>query len=226
MALRPATTGIPRTTGRSFRGHGASPLSRGPRFEPTTVTLQEETLVALARRLEQHQISYMIIGGLANAVWGEPRATLDIDVTIAADTSEAHRIVAMFGTDFKSLVPDPEAFVKETRVLPLESRSGVRVDLIFGLLPFEREALERATLVHVAGEDVHFCTPEDLILLKIISRRAQDQTDVQGILQRRYSELDFAYLEPRIEELSELLSRPQIVHRWSRWKAELNRSRG
>jgi len=45
------------------------------------VTSQEETLVALARRLDEHQIPYMIIGGLANAVWGEPRATLDIHGT-------------------------------------------------------------------------------------------------------------------------------------------------
>lgn len=37
----------------------------------------------------------MIIGGLANAVWGEPRATLDIDATISADTSDANRIASL-----------------------------------------------------------------------------------------------------------------------------------
>ena len=34
--------------------------------------------------------------------------------------------------------------------------------------------------------------------------------DVQGILRRRLRELDLDYLEPRIEELSNLLSRPEI----------------
>jgi len=188
------------------------------------VTLQEEALVALARYLGEHRIPYMIIGGLANAVWGEPRATLDIDVTVAAKTSQVLEIAAALDRDFRVLVTDPESFVKETRVLPLESRSGVRVDLIFGLLPFEREAIKRAKLVPVAHEEIRFCTPEDLILLKIISRRDQDQADVRGILRRRFPELDLEYLEPRIEELGDLLSRPEILESWSRWKAELNRS--
>ena len=188
------------------------------------MTSQEATLVSLVRLLEQHQIDYMIIGGIANAVWGEPRATLDIDVTISADTADALRIATLLESDFRVLASDPAPFVEETRVLPLESRSGVRVDLIFGLLPFEREAVARASSVEVAGRDVRFCTPEDLILLKIISRRDQDLADVRGIVQKRLSRLDLDYLEPRIEELAELLSRPEITQNWSSWKAELEES--
>jgi hypothetical protein len=45
------------------------------------VTSQEEALASLAQLLERHQLAYMVIGGLANAVWGEPRATLDIHGT-------------------------------------------------------------------------------------------------------------------------------------------------
>jgi predicted nucleotidyltransferase len=184
------------------------------------VTSQEEALASLARLLEQHQLDYMVIGGLANAVWGEPRATLDIDVTIAAETSDTLRIVTALENEFRVLASDPVSFVGETRVLPLESRSGVRVDLIFGLLPFEREAVARARSVEVAGGEIRFCTPEDLILLKIISRREQDLTDVQGILRRRFRDLDLDYLEPRIKELSTLLTRPEIWQNWSEWKSE------
>lgn len=187
------------------------------------MTLQEESLVDLAQRLGELKVSYMVIGGIANAVWGEPRATLDIDVTIDADTSEVPRIAAGLEPEFDVLVSDPEAFVAETRVLPLQSRSKVRVDLIFGLLPFEREAVGRAKLVPVARSEVRFCTPEDLILLKIISKRDQDRADVEGIVRRQFSELDLEYLEPRIEELSALLSRPEIVRDWSKWKTEADR---
>lgn len=184
------------------------------------MTSQEETLLSLAGLLEQHQIDYMIIGGIANAVWGEPRATLDIDVTISADTSDSLRISTLLESDFRVLVSDPRSFVEETRVLPLESPSGVRVDLIFGLLPFEREAVARARSVEVAGREIRICTPEDLILLKIISRRDRDLADVQGIVKRRLPELDLDYLEPRIEELADLLSRPEIKQKWSKWKGE------
>jgi len=109
------------------------------------VTSQEEALAALARRLEQHQIPYMVIGGLASAVWGEPRATLDIDVTIATESSDALQIAAILEKEFRVLVSDPEGFVQETRLLPLESQAGVRVDLIFDLLPFELEAVQEDT---------------------------------------------------------------------------------
>lgn len=186
------------------------------------MTLQEKALLDLARCLEEHRIAYMIIGGIANAAWGEPRSTLDIDVTIAAEPTEVVEIANALGPDFRPLVSDIESFVQETRVLPLESHSGVRVDLIFGVLPFEREAIERAKPLPIADDEVVFCTPEDLILLKIISQREQDQADVRGILQRRFEDLDFEYLEPRIRELSELLSRPEILHNWSRWQADLN----
>jgi predicted nucleotidyltransferase len=188
------------------------------------VTSQEEALASLARLLEQHQLDYMVIGGLANAVWGEPRATLDIDVTITAETSDTLRVVAALESEFRVLTSDPESFVEETRVLPLESRSGVRVDLIFGLLPFEREAVARARPVEVAGGKIRFCTPEDLILLKIISRRERDLADVQGIVRRRFRALDLDYLEPRIEELSTLLTRPEIWQNWSKWKSESEES--
>ena len=34
----------------------------------------------ITRALESLGIAYAIIGGIANAVWGEPRATIDVDV--------------------------------------------------------------------------------------------------------------------------------------------------
>ena len=51
------------------------------------MTAQEDALAQLAALLEDTRVPYMVIGGLANIVWGEPRATLDIDVTVwLADT--------------------------------------------------------------------------------------------------------------------------------------------
>ena len=137
------------------------------------MTSQEQALVRLARQLSDLEVPYMVIGGVANAVWGEPRATLDIDVTLAAETSECSRLIEGLASEFTPLISDPQGFVEKTRVLPVQSRTGVRVDLIFGLLPFEREAIARAVSVNVQGVEVAFCTAEDLILLKIISTRAR-----------------------------------------------------
>jgi hypothetical protein len=46
------------------------------------VTAQEKAIVGVAGALRRLQIPYMIIGGMANIVWGEPRATHDVDVTV------------------------------------------------------------------------------------------------------------------------------------------------
>jgi hypothetical protein len=185
------------------------------------MSAQEVALAELCSLLEEERLPYMLVGGQANAIWGEPRATLDIDVTLwAEDRPDA---VAALSKRFRVLVDDPAGFVRDTRVLPLESAGGVRIDVIFGLLPFEEEAIRRACPVRVGARDVRVCTPEDLILMKIISERPRDLDDARGVASRRFSELDLAYLEPRLHELAELLERPEVEARWADWKREAKR---
>jgi predicted nucleotidyltransferase len=152
----------------------------------------------------------MVIGGLANAVWGSPRSTVDIDVTIVLGTDRVEALLASLGPAYGSRTADPESFVTRTRVLPLRHSSGVQVDLIFALLPFEEEAVRRAVAVEIAGVPVRFCTPEDLVLHKVVSERDRDRQDVEAILRQRKATLDRRYLDPRIHELATLLERPDM----------------
>lgn len=190
------------------------------------MSAQEQTLGLLAALLDRLRIPYMVIGGLANAVWGQPRATLDIDATVWVRDADIPAAVAELAATFRVLVESPVEFIGRTRVLPLESEAGVRIDVIFGLLPFEEEAIGRAVLVPVAGSPVRFCTAEDLILHKIVSERPQDRSDVRGIVRRRLPSLDLGYLEPRIGELARLLDRPDIDRNWSAWKREASADGG
>ena len=179
----------------------------------------ENALTSLARFLGTENIGYMVIGGMANAVWGEVRATLDVDATIWVEDSEIENFVSALKTHYDPLVTDPRAFIAETRVLPLQTRDGIRIDLIFGALPYEKDAIDRAVEISVADTPVKFCTAEDLILHKIISDRPRDLDDAHGIICRRRETLDLGYLDPRIQELSDALERPEIMLRWKKWKA-------
>jgi predicted nucleotidyltransferase len=181
------------------------------------MTAQEDALAQIVALLDAERVPYMVIGGLANIVWGEPRATLDIDVTVWIEDERINAFVDRIRTDLRVLVENPAAFIAETRVLPVETAAGIRVDVLFGLVPFEREAIGRARDVHLAGRRVRVCTPEDLILMKIVSDRDRDIADARAIVKRRLTELDRDYLEPRINELSELLERPDIRARWTEW---------
>lgn len=74
------------------------------------------------------------------------------------------RVVGELTSVFPTLAANPVAFVGQTRVLPLESGEGVRIDVIFGLVPFEREAIERAVPIAMADVQVRFRTAEALSL--------------------------------------------------------------
>jgi predicted nucleotidyltransferase len=100
---------------------------------------------------------------------------------------------------------------------PLDTADGVRIDVIFALLPFELEAIRRAKDVTIAGRTVHVVTPEDLILTKIISERPRDVADTEAIVRRRIAELDLAYLEPRIRGVATVLENDAILNRWRKW---------
>jgi hypothetical protein len=61
----------------------------------------------------------MIIGGQAVLLYGEPRMTRDIDVTLGLDTDRLGDLLgAVRELALKPLPDDVESFVKETMVLP------------------------------------------------------------------------------------------------------------
>ena len=178
----------------------------------------EAALISIANYLSHQNIQYMVIGGLANAVWGQPRATLDVDITVWLSNDLLTKTISSLETNFKILVNNPESFIQETRVLPLQTLSGIRIDLIFGILPFEEQAIKRSVTKEISNFRIQFCAPEDLILYKIISDRSKDLNDVQHILLHQKASLDYQYLEPRIKELADALCKPDIWNNWEMWK--------
>ncbi|MBI4313914.1 MAG: nucleotidyltransferase [Candidatus Omnitrophica bacterium] len=170
----------------------------------------ENAIVEVARFLAQHRVPYMVIGGVANAVWGVPRATLDVDLTVWTGENDLAGLVGQAATAFRSREKDPLTHVRSTRVLPLETKEGIRIDMIFGQLPYEETAIQRAASCLIQGMEVRVCRPEDLILHKIISEREKDRNDVHGIIQQQGASLDRKYLDPKIAELTQGFDRPDI----------------
>lgn len=155
----------------------------------------------------------MVIGGVANAVWGEPRVTLDVDITVAATAAEAPKILKALGAQVKRAPDDPVDFA-EYGVLPFIHANGPKVELAFGMASYVHQAVERAVEINILGVPVRFCSAEDLVLHKIISERRKDQDDVDGIFRHRKAALDREYLDPRVHELAVVLERPEIEERY------------
>ncbi len=160
-------------------------------------------LKRLAEAMDERGIGYMIIGGQAVLVYGEPRFTRDVDITLATTPEDLKSILEIVESlGLRLLVDDPKAFVKDTWVLPtFDPKSGLRVDFIFSWTPYERQAIERAKVKRVEGYPIKFASPEDVIVLKLLAGRPRDIEDVKGILRR--VRVDYDYILRWLREFAE-----------------------
>ncbi len=165
----------------------------------------------------------MLIGGQAVLLHGRPRLTEDIDVTLGAGPAKLPTLrTACDALGLEILPHDPEAFVRETYVLPTRDRpSGIRVDFIFSTTPYEQQAIARAIPVTLAGVPVPFATAEDLLIHKLFAGRATDWEDALSIVRRKGSELDWTYLERWAAEFARVPGRERMPEDVLRLKREI-----
>lgn len=150
----------------------------------------------------------MVIGGQAVLLYGEPRLTVDIDITLGATVEHLPMVLA--AAEAISLRPlvDPEPFVNETMVLPCEEPdSGIRVDFIFSSSPYEPQAIERGRMVRLADVPVRFASLEDVIIHKVIAGRPRDLEDVRAMLIKN-PEHDSVYVQDWLDQFSDALDEP------------------
>jgi len=138
----------------------------------------------IAEELAGRNIPYMIIGGQAVLLYGEPRLTRDIDVTVGLGIDGLEKITeAVKALGLAIQVANVEDFVGKTMVLPtLDGRSGIRVDFIFSFSAYERQAIERAKEVKFDSTPVRFASLEDVVIHKLVAGRARDIEDVVTVL--------------------------------------------
>lgn len=179
-----------------------------------------DALKTVVKFLEARKIPYMVIGGIANSIYGNPRQTFDIDIKILPETEEETNALINQLKSIAHIVPEePRKFIQETNVLPVDIHD-VRVDLILATLPYEKEAIKKSEVVGTFGFDMNICQPEDLIIQKAVSKRMKDWMDIETVIQNQRHHLDQKYLLLHCKELSEILSDPTIYNRIKEWLSE------
>ena len=156
----------------------------------------EILLKRIAVALNDAGLPYMIFGGQAVLLYGEPRLTRDIDISLGVDTSRSPALLDVIEKmQFRILVDDVEQFLSQTFVLPvLDPNSNIRMDFVFSLTEYERHAIARSKSVSVGGVAVRFVSLEDLIVMKTFSGRPRDLEDVASIIRKNH-DFDRAYVE-------------------------------
>jgi hypothetical protein len=160
---------------------------------------------------------YCFIGGLALQRWGQPRLTNDIDLTILAGFgNEAVYIDALLGR-YHARIPEGRGFALKHRVLLLQSRDGIPIDVALGGIAFEEQVVARATRYEFLPDlSLLTCSAEDLIVLKAFADRPRDWGDVETIIARQQARLEWDYIFEQLEPLCQVKEAPEIMDRLCR----------
>jgi predicted nucleotidyltransferase len=176
----------------------------------------EKLLEKIARVLNLKEIPYMIIGGQAVLLYGEPRLTRDIDITLGIGIDKLPVIMeAVKKLKLAPLPSDPSDFVRKTWVLPSQDKkSKIRVDFIFSFTPYEQQAIEKARNIKIGKTKVKFASPEDVIIHKIFAGRARDIEDVESILAKN-PKIKIAYIKKWLKEFDKVSSEKNLLQKFN-----------
>jgi len=170
---------------------------------------------------ESQRWRFCFIGGLALQRWGEPRETIDVDLTLWTGFGGEEPFVRTLLQHFDARIADAAEFALTRRVLLARARSGVGLDIALGGLPFEESVVERSSLFAFPPHTLlRTCSAEDLIVMKAFAARTKDWLDVEGIIIRQTGKLDWSYIRSQLQPLAELKESPGIMDELERRRVE------
>lgn len=169
-----------------------------------------QLLTKISQTLDQEHIPYMVIGGQAVLLYGVPRLTKDIDITLGVGIDQLPKIKNIAHTLKLTPLVQDEGFIQRTMVYPcLDPESGIRVDFIFSFSPYERQALERINPVRIHDVIVKFASVEDVIIHKVIAGRPRDIEDVRTIMLKN-PDIDLHYIRKWLQVFQKSLKEPYL----------------
>ncbi len=176
----------------------------------------EKLIRKIGRGLDQAKIPYMIIGGQAVLLYGSPRLTRDIDITLGIDTDKFLLIKKLCERlRLKMLPKNPQDFAKDTKVLPAEeTKLKIRVDFIFSFTAYEKLAIKKAKKVLMDGYSVKFASLEDVIIHKMFAGRAIDEKDIKNILLKNKGLINLRYIKRWLSEFSKASDQKELLRRF------------
>lgn len=173
----------------------------------------------LARRLDAAGVEYALGEAVALAFAGEPRVTIDVDITLFVEPPEPVACVDVLDqigctlrrqTALDSLAEDGFCRV---------AFEGMQLDVFLPTIPFHEAARRRRVRVKLVGQTCSIFSPEALIVLKLMFFREKDFMDVRQILRIQGSALDRIWVREQLVDI--FGERDPRIAAWDELAAEI-----
>jgi len=174
--------------------------------------------VRVTEILEKLGVRYLVGGSLASVAFGEPRATLDVDVAADLATDQVAPFVAAVEPGFfvdRAWVADEVARRGSFQIVHRDSM--IRVDIFVpewtGLHLWKWERRRRIEIDPETGVQFDITSPEGIVIQKLVWFRDGGEIsdrqwrDVLGVLKNQQTRLDIAELRSRaaLSQVADLL---------------------
>jgi hypothetical protein len=192
-----------------------------------TMDLSDPTavLLATAEAFERGGIRIAAYGGLVLAAYGTPRETKDADLAVVAATG-TQAMAALSAAGIESLIAfDRVRFGgnRVTRLTLLPEAGGPSlntVDLVEPLsVRYAQGVYARALTGTLRGVPLRLVTPEDFVVLKVLSTRDRDLEDAATVLGALSRRIDSYFIEKEVAELVQELTEHDVAGRYQQLRA-------
>jgi len=136
-------------------------------------------LKGVFKSFQQHDVRYVVIGGIAAVIYGVPRATFDLDILIEATPENAQRLLDALidaGMGTATLTNSDEILANDITIF--KDRVRIYVQLSTPGLQFGK-SWDRKQTMQYQGQQFYVVSLEDLIRSKRAAGRDVDLEDVR-----------------------------------------------
>lgn len=163
-------------------------------------------LKEVCTQLKKNELQFCLAGGWAVSIIGTARATIDIDILIVIDDNTRKQVVSILETSFHLIQSHEEEMKFKTlsiwrNIVSLKKIGELFIiDFLMADTDYLKSIVKRKIEIDYEGTAIPIISIEDLIVLKLLSSRKQDEVDIENLLQSN-TPIDFKYLENTIKRL-------------------------
>lgn len=169
------------------------------------------TLQPVAQALKELQVRFYVCGSVASSVYGEMRATMDIDMVAELKAEQVTEFVQRLGdVYYADEAAVRQAIARRSSFNVIHQETFIKVDIFAPKnREYDREVLQRCVVEKLGETDdaveAPVSPPEDIVIAKLewfnIGASDRQWRDILGVLKMQCFDIDIEYMEKWAREI-------------------------